>query len=218
MSQPTPQPPQLIKVFRGVSHPSAGLLLQSSHPERQLPIPHTPVLQLGTAWSGLHSMPQAPQFNGVLVLVSQPSFAVVGLQSANPSTQVGTHCPFEQACPWVFASEQAAAHCPQLLTELSRSTSQPFACTPSQLPHPGLHSTTWHVCAVHAQVFTFGPLHLRPHDPQLSTFVMSVSQVAALESQSARPAGQMSGRQIPAAQVGVAGAVTSHIVPHPPQL
>ncbi len=222
MSQGTPQPPQLVNVVRDVSQPSAGLLLQSPHPERQEPMPQTPVLQLPLAWAGAHTTPQPPQFDVVLVLVSHPSFAAVGLQSSKPLTQVGTHCPLAQASPWVFASEQAAPHCPQLATELRRSTSQPLAWSPSQLPQPALHSTTWHFRSfptrAQVHVFTLGPLHFKPQDPQLSTVVMSVSQVAGLESQSARPAGQMSGRQIPAAQVGVAGAVTSHIVPHPPQL
>jgi hypothetical protein len=90
-------------------------------------MPHTPVLQLPFAWGGAHVMPHAPQFDVVLVLVSQPSFAAFGLQSANPLTQVGTHFPSEQARPWVFASEQAAPHCPQLPTELSKSTSHPLA-------------------------------------------------------------------------------------------
>jgi hypothetical protein len=84
MSQGMPQPPQLVKVFRGVSHPSEGLLLQSPHPAWQEPMPHTPVLQLPFAWGGAHTTPQPPQFDVVRMLVSQPSFATVGLQSAKP--------------------------------------------------------------------------------------------------------------------------------------
>jgi hypothetical protein len=44
-----PQLPQSLGVLRSVSHPSAGLLLQSSNPASQVAMRHVPALQVAVA-------------------------------------------------------------------------------------------------------------------------------------------------------------------------
>jgi hypothetical protein len=80
--QVLPQAPQwLALVFRFVSQPSAVLPLQLPQPALQPAIVHAPLEQPGVPLAMKHALPQAPQWETlVLVLTSQP-FAALPSQS-----------------------------------------------------------------------------------------------------------------------------------------
>jgi hypothetical protein len=86
-----PQPPQLAVVLVGVSHPSvsAPAFTQSANPAPQVYEQLVPLHDAAVAFDGVHTTPQPPQFDVVLVAVSHPSVLAPALaQSANPPLQV----------------------------------------------------------------------------------------------------------------------------------
>jgi hypothetical protein len=91
--QGTPQPPQLVRVFSGVSHPLPGASSQSSQPLSQVVTWQLPVAQLGVPCAVLHERPHMPQFVSVLSCVSQPLLRLPS-QSPQPIWQLGTQ-PFD---------------------------------------------------------------------------------------------------------------------------
>jgi hypothetical protein len=86
----TPHPPQLDVVVVCVSQPSvlAPAFLQSPKPASQVYEQMVPLHDAALAFDGVHTLPQPPQFEVVVVSVSQPfrSGAAV-LQSAWPALQ-----------------------------------------------------------------------------------------------------------------------------------
>jgi hypothetical protein len=179
-----PHPPQFATdVLILVSQPFGSWSSQSPYPELQVKMEQIPMAHVGVAFGGEQATPQPPQFEGVLMFVSHPSSVAPGSlpsQFPKPEAHVGTHRPALHARAWVLLVEQAASHAPQWATEIRRSRSHPLVCSPSQLPQPELHVTTWHVPApptsLHAHVATLGPLQINPQDPQFDGVVTSVSQ------------------------------------------
>jgi hypothetical protein len=70
--------PQWLTVFSGVSHP--GALVQSPNPALQDAMPQLPLAQVAVAFGWVHAIPHPPQFEVVLVGVSQPSVSLVPLE------------------------------------------------------------------------------------------------------------------------------------------
>ncbi len=127
------QLPQLLEsVFRLTSQPLDALPSQLAKPASQLPIEQVPVEQLADALGKLHGVPQPPQLDNVLVLVSQPSLGFP-LQLSNPLLQVGAHAPPEHTVdPWSL--EQPVPQEPQWALSVLKLISHPLAGMPSQLP------------------------------------------------------------------------------------
>jgi hypothetical protein len=83
---------QFVVVLTGVSHPSAGRLLQSSNPAVHKPR-HADATQTAVSFAagGAHGAAHAPQFVGSFRRSRQ-----VPLQSVRPVPQLATHAPAEQ--------------------------------------------------------------------------------------------------------------------------
>jgi hypothetical protein len=132
--QTCPHPPQLLvsdPVL--VSHPLVGLLSQSEKPDAQPPagtlhgeaVPGA--LHASVTWLVLHDVLQSPQWLGVLIAVSQPSFAMP-LQSAWVGSVHTTleQIPFTQLSIAPPAVLHAWPHPPQLFLSVFRPISHPF--------------------------------------------------------------------------------------------
>jgi hypothetical protein len=88
--------PQFAGVSSVVSHPSAGLALQSAKPVVQAAMVQAPLWQLSVACGSAHELSHAPQFaSSVRMFTSHPSEATL-LQLANPVLQLKRHVPEEQ--------------------------------------------------------------------------------------------------------------------------
>jgi hypothetical protein len=144
-------------------------------------------------------MPQAPQFDRVRISVSQPSLGLP-LQSAKPTTHVGTHAPAVQVnVPWGLL--QIVPHAPQFAKLVDRFASQPVAARPSQLPNPVLHVPSTHEPPEQAAP-AFANEQTLPQLPQLVTvvFVLVSQPFDAMPSQLPKPAVHV-GTQAPVVQV-----------------
>jgi hypothetical protein len=76
-----PHPPQLLSVFRFVSHPFEYKPSQSANPLAHERMVQLPDVQVGVPLATKHAMPQPPQwFTLFVVVVSQP-LAVLPSQS-----------------------------------------------------------------------------------------------------------------------------------------
>jgi hypothetical protein len=129
------QLPQLLVVVSDVSQPLAELPSQLPQPELQVPSVQTPPTQLSLALARSQTLPQPPQLDSVLVLVSQPLFGLPS-QLAQPVAQLGLQVPLVQVVV-PLALVQAVPQTPQLLV-VFRLVSQPLAALLSQLPQPAL--------------------------------------------------------------------------------
>ncbi len=112
--QDVPHAPQLAElVRRSVSHPSLAVLLQS--PKFVLQVnPHTPDAHVVVALAAVaHALPQRPQLESELVvLTSQPSLVVL-LQLAKPVSHAAIpHAP-ERQNSLALGSEHTVPHAPQ---------------------------------------------------------------------------------------------------------
>jgi len=133
-----PHAPQFVRLeLRLVSQPFAALPSQLPKPALQAVSWQVPVAQEAEAFVKLHVVPQAPQDDRVLRLVSQPSVGSP-LQFANPEAQVGVHVPPVQLVE-PFALVHVRQQVPQFDVLVLRFASQPFEALPSQFPNPGLH-------------------------------------------------------------------------------
>lgn len=130
--QTVPQPPQLVRVFRRLSHPLAPLPSQLPKPLLQVPRRQLPVLQLSLAFARLQVFPQPPQFVRVFKRASQPLPAVPS-QSSKPLLQRLTPQLPPGQVPVPLAMLQLRPQPPQL-DVVAREVSQPFAPMPSQSP------------------------------------------------------------------------------------
>jgi hypothetical protein len=76
--QTFPHEPQLLLLANVlISHPSAGLLLQSTNPGLHEAIEHTPFEHVDTAFGKLQTRPHTPQLLlFVNILISHPSAAI----------------------------------------------------------------------------------------------------------------------------------------------
>lgn len=72
IEQLTPQPPQLLRVFSGFSHPLPLLPSQLAKPELQLEMRQVPLPHVVLEFARLQAEPQAPQLVLVFRGASQP--------------------------------------------------------------------------------------------------------------------------------------------------
>src|SRR5436190_1429504 len=84
--QTLPQAPQLVPLaLMSISQPSAGFLLQSAKLYLQLPIPHTPWLQVAVALTGTgQALPQAPQLSRSRAMGASQPLATLPSQLSHP--------------------------------------------------------------------------------------------------------------------------------------
>lgn len=201
-------------VFVLLSHPFTRLVSQSPNPVVHAGA-HTPAEQLVDPFAFVHFVPQAPQlFASVLTLVSQP-FRRFASQLRKPVAQTGAHAPAtHEVVPFAFV--HFVPQVLQLFTSVCVFASQPFLGFPSQLWNPveqtGTQAPDTH--EVEPLAFVQGELHA----PQSVVVVMDLSQpLAALTSQSAKPALQDTREHAPVAHDAVAFARLQG-VPQLPQL
>jgi hypothetical protein len=119
------------------SQPLAALPSQLAYPGLQAPRPHAPLVQTGEPFCAVHTVPQAPQCEGLVRLVSQP-FARLPSQSLNPALHADWHAPVAHEAVALAPAEQVTPHPPQL-ARVFVAVSQPFAATPSQSAVPAPH-------------------------------------------------------------------------------
>jgi hypothetical protein len=211
--QPTPQPPQLVLVFSGVSQPSLASPLQLAQPALQLAMTQLPLEQLVVALASAQLTPQPPQFEVVVSEVSHPLLGLLS-QLPQPDEQPGTQAPDTHAVvPWALV--HALVHDPQLVKEL-REASQPSFARPLQLAQPALQLEIAQV-PVEQEPEAFASEHTAPQAPQFESEVSAVSQpLAPLPSQLPQPVTQL-GVHTPDMQLVVPCAF-EHVTPQPPQL
>jgi len=213
-----PQLPQwLVVLVVLVSQPLEAMPSQSANPAVQLNAQRPPV-HAGTALSAaMHTVPQAPQCETlVVVLVSQPLLALSS-QSSNPAEQAPmSHRPIVQAAV-ALARSQRVVQAPQRVGSLERLVSQPFVGSPSQSPKPSTQLEAQAPATQRAVVL--GPAGQRvPQVPQWagSLWVLASQPLVALLSQSAKGAEHTPTAHTPLRQAAMALA-TSQRVPHAPQ-
>jgi hypothetical protein len=168
MSHATPQAPQLVRVFRLVSHPLVGSPSQFAKPDAQVGT-HVPPVHVDVPFAFEHTVPQVPQFAGLVFRFASQPLAATPSQLPNPALQERMpHVPDEHVSI-ALRSEQTVPQLPQFAVLLCVFVSQPFVASPSQLPQPGTHVGA-HAPAVHTVV----PCRLMqpfPHEPQLERLV-----------------------------------------------
>jgi len=130
-----PHAPQLeIDRLVSTSQPLSSRPSQSAEPASQRPMRHTPAEHCAVAWSRSHTLPQAPQLDGLLAVSTSHPLAVSPSQSAKPGLQApGAQTP-SRHCPAALGQAQRASQVPQWAALVRRSTSQPLAASPSQSP------------------------------------------------------------------------------------
>jgi len=156
---------------------------------------HRPLAQIDSA---PQTVPQAPQ-----LLRSSPSSVHAPLHTVAPLEHDARHAPAEHTWPDGHAVPQA----PQLRESLPRDAQVP--------PHIVVPRGQAHAPAAHVPLAG----HARPQVPQFETLVaVAASQpLAALPSQSAKPAAQLATAHAPAMQAAVPLAA-AQARPHAPQL
>jgi hypothetical protein len=137
-----------IDVARSVSHPLLGSPSQSPLPGSQLEIPHTPAAHTGVPLGAGHTLPQPPQWLGLLCrLVSHPLCGSLS-QSAKP----GLHAWMLQVPATHAAVALASTQLPQ-----SRVVPQPEGAVPQLgLSETQLFGVQPHWLATPAPPHTFG--------------------------------------------------------------
>ncbi len=205
-----PQPPQWLTLELTSTQAPAHTRSPGAQESTQ-----APPLQL---CPGAQVRPQAPQW--APLDVSEVSHPLAGLPSQSPQPRPhapSAHTPLEQVAD-ALAKEQARPHPPQLVVEALRWVSQPLAAAPSQLPKPVAHAPSAHAPPTHDDP-ALGNAHTPAQLPQRTGSVLRFASqpLAALPSQSAKPARQLAMPQRPATQApaALAGAQAS---PQPPQL
>jgi hypothetical protein len=202
----TLQPPQFtVVVAMSVSQPFACLLpSQSPQPAEHAPT-HAPPPQSGVTWFDEHSTLQPPQCAALVrVDTSQPSLALLPLQSAKPVAHTPLQLPDAHDGAGMWLLEQAAPHWPQLATSLVIWVSQPSVALALQSPNPAAHAML-HMPATHEGV----PLVVEQalvHEPQWaeSAFRFTSQPSTGLLLQSANPAAHMAMAHAPAVHAAVA--------------
>jgi hypothetical protein len=217
-----PHAPQLaVVVFVSVSHPSVfgAALRQSPHPLAH-EYEHVVPSHVADPCAVLHTFPQAPQLDVVLVCVSQPPvLGAVVTQSPQPTLHTYEHVvPLHDGVPRVVS--HTFPQPPQLVVRLS-DVSHPlvFGAALLQSSHPGLHVYE-HVVPLHEGV-PRAVSHALPQPPQLVVVVVGVSQPtrfgAGVVVQSAHPELQVYEHVVPL-HVAVPCPDGLHALPQPPQL
>jgi hypothetical protein len=160
----TPQPPQLLSVFRFVSQPFEYKPSQSANPLAHERTAQLPAVHVGVPLATKHAMPQPPQlFTSVVVVVSQPLPALPS-QSPLPAAHIDTPHTLLTQAGVPPCGGQTIPHALQLLTFDVVLISHPLVTLLSQFAKPTLH---WieHIPPMHDAVPLF-VLHAAPHEPQ----------------------------------------------------
>ena len=168
ISQATPQAPQLVSVFRLVSQPLVASPSQFANPVAQVGT-QAPAVQVEVPFAFEHTVPQVPQFAGLVFRFASQPLAATPSQFPKPALHVRMpHVPDEHVSV-AFRSEQTVPQLPQFAVLLCVFVSQPLVASPSQLPQPGTH-----VGAQAPAAHTVVPCRLVqpfPHEPQLERLV-----------------------------------------------
>ncbi len=202
-----------------VSQPLAVTPSQSPKPVLQLPMPHAPAAHTALPLEGVgHTVPQAPQWErSVRVLTSQPLLALPS-QSAKPALQLATpHTPAAQL-PVALAGLHAMPQPPQWARALRVFTSQPSASMALQSAKPSEHAPRVQTPAVQTAAPLAGAGHAPPQRPQWAALlrVLTSQPLAAIPSQSPKPVSQDATVHAPAAHPATP-LVAEQAVPHAPQ-
>ncbi len=203
--------PQLaLSVLRLVSQPLAATPSQSAKPAAHAPSAQLPAAHVAAALGKRHTTPQPPQFeaSAARTLTSQPSLAVP-LQSAKPALQPPmAQRPLAHALTLALARAHTVPQPPQF-----RGSVAVFTQSPEHAVAPAPH-----VVAQVPLAQTCPAEHAPPQRPQLalSVPVFTSQPLAALLSQSAKPALQAPIAQAPVAHVAAALG-KRHTTPQPPQ-
>jgi hypothetical protein len=215
--QAVPQPPQLVTlVLKFASQPLLALPSQLPNPELHVGT-HTPVVHAVDPLGLVQPLPQEPQFDrDVFVLTSQPVDARPS-QFPNPVLQAMVHAPSEHPGE-PFVPLHADPQAPQCAALVSVLVSQPFTALPSQLPKPALQAPSVQTPLTHDSA-AFARLHTAPHAPQLArlVFVFVSQPFPEFPSQSPRPGLHVETPQTPPTQFGVPPA-DGQTLPHVLQL
>jgi hypothetical protein len=180
-------PPQLAgSVAVAISQPSAASPLQLAKPERQAPKLQPPLVHETAPFGNEQARVQLPQCEGSPCRsASQPSDAS-WLQSPKPPV----HAETTQALAWqavvACGAAQACPHDPQLVAEVARLVSQPFAVWPSQSPKPVAQRCP-HCPAAQVATACAAAAHACAQPPQWSG---SASRSTHVWAQHDAPAGQ----------------------------
>jgi hypothetical protein len=171
-----------------------------------------PAVPLGTA----HARPQAPQWLGVLVVLTSQPLAALPSQSANPAAQVKPQRPAAQAGVALSAPMHTVPQAPQWETLVPVLVSQPLAALPSQSPKPAAHIATAHWPIVQAAV-ALARSHRVVHAPQrlVSVLRLTSQPLRGSLSQSAKGAVQRPTAHTPSRHAAWALA-TSQRLPQAP--
>ena len=174
-----PQVPQLLRSLAvWISQPFEATWSQSAKPALHDPMAQLELLQVAVALGSVHTVLQAPQLLGSLVVLTHDvPLQSVGVIVGQPDTHVEDE---HNGVPPVHALWQS----PQVAARV-RLVSQPFATFPSQSLKPALHEAMVQTPALQPAV-AWARLHTLPHRPQLlgSPAVLTSQPFAARRSQS----------------------------------
>jgi hypothetical protein len=204
----TPQPPQLLTLDVLASQPLAALPSQSAVPLAQRK-PQAPAAQTVAAPGRVgHARPHAPQLVTLVARFTSQPLAGLRSQSAKPEAQTKAQAPAAQTAVAFAPAEQETAHEPQCVGSLPVFTQAP----------PQRESGAAQVVAQAPAEHTWPAGHARPHAPQwaLSLWPRTSQPLAALRSQSRKPAAQAVTEHAPPEHAEVALG-RAHARPQAPQ-
>lgn len=218
VGQILPQTPQLFTlVLRLTSQPLATLPSQLANPALQA-MPQLPPAHDGVPLLLLHTLPQPPQLPAlVFTLTSQP-LAGLPSQSAKPALQLAMSQTPATQLEVPLAATHSFPQVPQLLGSVFLLTSQPSPGRPLQ-SRLGLMQLESLQALFAQEPRPPGKMHCLPHTPQFwsSDCTLASQPVAAVLSQSPKPAEQLAIVHAPAMQDSLAFR-RSHTAPQAPQL
>ena len=204
-----PHAPQWVAlVLLLVSQPVMTLESQSAKPRLHVN-PHVPAMHAGAALAKPgQTVPHIPQ---LLTSVAAAAHTLEAAQYEVPIGQTLAHTDPAQR----KSAPQTVPHAPQLALVLV-GVSQPLAATPSQSAKPGLHAATAQRPAAQLAV-ALARVQMVPHAPHAEAVVPRlVSQpLAAIPSQSPKPASHAATTQAPPMHAGAAW-LSLHVVPQAP--
>lgn len=233
-----PQAPQCIALDRSCSQPLVALESQLPQPALHAPKRHTPAMQVAAARLNMHVVPQAPQLLGSeLVSTQRPEHSAPVAQRHAPATQLWSARHEVPQAPQLLRSVLVSTQRPPHSIPLVHRHEPPVHCWSARHDRP--HIPQWDaevcvstqaiphkVCApVHALEHIpviashrgVAPEHALLHRPQWAVDESDASHpLAALLSQSAKPAAHVYMQPLVASHVLVALARAGHALSHPP--
>jgi hypothetical protein len=210
-----PHVPQFDKVRRSVSQPLVALPSQLAKLALQVPRVQVPVVHDALALARLHVTPQAPQFESVWMLVSQPLAALLS-QLPKPALQVPSWQAPPKHAAEAFEKLHALPHVPQCETLVLVLVSQPLATLLSQLPKPELHAMVQAPPPQPGVPLTDEQAALQAPQCAMLVFVLVSQPLALLASQLPKPTLQVPSVQTPVEHDSAAFA-KSQTTPQPLQ-